>query len=350
MRQVRLTLVVLAVAATWSLFTPGVWAADEAEALIKQGIEARKTGDHEAALRLFQRSYEMNQGGRALAQMGFAEQALGRWVGAERHLNEALVLFPTDPWIKKNGKVLETALNVIRDHIGSVEIVVAGAESSKPDADLTVDAQAIDRSLWRTTALRLAQGQAVLRIDAPGYESQTRNIAVTAERTLHEVFTLKPQAGRPPRVATEPGPATAASPAPVAPKTADISVAPEPAANPTAVVAPEPRASSIPGRRIAAVITGGAGLVAVAGGIYFGLKVKSDSDDVTKALQFPKATEDSALRAQTLELVFLGAGVAAIVAGSVLYLWPDAGASERRARLTPVLTPGFAGAVLRLPL
>jgi hypothetical protein len=346
MRLVRLTLIVLAVAATWSLFAAGVWAADEAEALIKQGIEARKTGDHEAALRLFQRSYEMNQGGRALAQMGFAEQALGRWVGAERHLNEALVLFPTDPWIKKNGKVLETALNVIRDHIGSVEIVVAGDEGSKPDADLTVDDQAIDRSLWRATALRLAQGQAVLRIDAPRYESQTRNIAVTAERTLHEVFTLKSQAGNPPRVATERGPATTAV---VAPKTADISVTPEPAANPT-VVAPGSRPSSIPGRRIAAGIMGAAGLVAVAGGIYFGLKVKSDSDDVTKALQFPKATEDSALRAQTLELVFLGAGVAAIVAGSVLYLWPDAGAPERRARLTPVLTPGFAGAVLRLSL
>src|SRR5262245_7061850 len=62
----------------------------EVEALIKSGVSLREQGKDEAALREFQRAHELSRAPRALAQIALAEQALGRWIDAEAHLEEAL--------------------------------------------------------------------------------------------------------------------------------------------------------------------------------------------------------------------------------------------------------------------
>jgi hypothetical protein len=65
-------------------------AAPDDEALIKQGLERRKRGDDEGALRLFEEAARLSRTGRAMAQIALAEQALGRWADAEVHMVEAL--------------------------------------------------------------------------------------------------------------------------------------------------------------------------------------------------------------------------------------------------------------------
>src|SRR5262245_18190771 len=50
------------------------------EDAMRRGTEFRRQGEDEKALRVFTKIYQETQSPRALAQMGLAEQALGRWV------------------------------------------------------------------------------------------------------------------------------------------------------------------------------------------------------------------------------------------------------------------------------
>src|SRR5438045_3141318 len=113
-RPVRPTLALAALlaAAVALLGVPGRAAAEtahDAEAAIRRGVELRKKGDDEGALREFKRAYEIAPKPRAAAQMGMAEQSLGRWPDAESHLAEA-VSSKGDPWVEKNRSVLEQSL------------------------------------------------------------------------------------------------------------------------------------------------------------------------------------------------------------------------------------------------
>jgi len=72
---------------------------DEAEALIRKGVEQRRRGNHTEALELFERASSITPSARALAQRGLAESSLRRWVEAERHLSEALDRHDS-PWIE----------------------------------------------------------------------------------------------------------------------------------------------------------------------------------------------------------------------------------------------------------
>lgn len=60
------------------------------EALERQGVAERTAHRDGAALALFQQAYELCHGARALARIGLAEKALGRWREAEEHLAAAL--------------------------------------------------------------------------------------------------------------------------------------------------------------------------------------------------------------------------------------------------------------------
>src|SRR5206468_11272741 len=87
--------------------------APDEDALIRRGLALRKRGNDEASLPVFQRAYDLSHSARAAAQLGFAEQALGVWPDAERHVSEALRA-DRDPWIVKNRAVIGLALQTIR--------------------------------------------------------------------------------------------------------------------------------------------------------------------------------------------------------------------------------------------
>src|SRR5260370_22221284 len=96
--------------------------ADDADDLIHKGIELRKQGKDQDALEAFRRANALSPTLRAQAQLGFAEQALGRWVDAYEHI-EAALRGAGDPWIAKNRPVLEASLLTIRKHVGELEIL-----------------------------------------------------------------------------------------------------------------------------------------------------------------------------------------------------------------------------------
>lgn len=77
--------------------------------------------------------------------------------------------------------------------------------------------------------------------------------------------------------------------------------------------------------RIAGLAVGGAGALALVGGIVMGARAKSLSDEVSSDARkqpvgtFDRSKYDSGKRAETLEWVGYGVGAAALLGGAVLY-------------------------------
>ncbi|MBK6534399.1 MAG: hypothetical protein IPF99_33995 [Deltaproteobacteria bacterium] len=101
----------------------------EVNALVHQGVELRRERRDREALEVFLRAWEVSHAPRVMAQIGFAELALGRWVDAEAHLVEAHSA-ATDPWITEHRELLEEAMREVGRHMGSLDVRgnVAGAE------------------------------------------------------------------------------------------------------------------------------------------------------------------------------------------------------------------------------
>jgi hypothetical protein len=104
--------------------------------------------------------------------------------------------------------------------------------------------------------------------------------------------------------------------------------------------------------RIAGLITGGVGVLAVAGGVVMGLRARSLSNEVTddaNAGMFSQSKFDSGEHAQTWELVGYGVGAAALITGGLLYYFGSYPDDHEGA--TPAVGVAFdrraAGATLR---
>ncbi len=144
---------------------------EDAESLIKDGIELRRAGDDQAAHKLFVRAYQLARTPRGAAQLGLCEQALSRWVDAETHLSEAL-RGGRDPWIKKNRVVLDGSMETVKSHLGRVAITGRPAGAS-----VEVDGRAVG-ALPLTAAVRVAAGEVNVRVASDGHEVGRRVVAV----------------------------------------------------------------------------------------------------------------------------------------------------------------------------
>lgn len=104
-------------------------AESEEDTAIREGVTLRRAGRDADAVAVFERAFARWRSARSAGQLGLCEQALGRWVIAERHVREALAS-ETDPWVQRNRATLEGALRVAEQHLATVEIVggVDGAE------------------------------------------------------------------------------------------------------------------------------------------------------------------------------------------------------------------------------
>lgn len=154
--------------------------------LIAEGLELRRGGRDVEALRRFERAYELSGAPRALAQIAVAEQALGRWLDAERHLVDAMAA--EDPWIAERRPVLEEALAAIRAHLASVEVSasVAGATLLLNGADLG--------ALPLATPARVVAGTLELEVRAGDHHTLRRSIDARGGQLVREHFELSPRA------------------------------------------------------------------------------------------------------------------------------------------------------------
>jgi PEGA domain len=155
--------------------------ASDPDQLIREGVDLRRRGDDAAALKLFQRAFQMAPSPRATAQMGLAEQALGQWVSAHEHLRAALDA-ATDTWVVKSQAILREALNHVGDHVGQIEILggSVGAEvriNGSPRGKLPLP-----------RAIMAPSGTATIDLSVPGFVAAQRTIVVRARTTIRETF------------------------------------------------------------------------------------------------------------------------------------------------------------------
>jgi hypothetical protein len=155
------------------------------DAWINEGIRLRAERRDEEALARFQRAWDLSHSPEALAQMALAEQALGRWVEAERDLLAALGV-QDHPWITRNRPHLDASVAEIRRHLGSIEVRCA-----TPGARVRIDARE-EVPLPLAGPLRVEVGTVRVEVMAEGYVTARRELEVRPGDDLLETFRLVP--------------------------------------------------------------------------------------------------------------------------------------------------------------
>jgi hypothetical protein len=200
------------------------WAADQVEDLMKRGTELRRSGRDVEALAEFQKALQLRASPRAAAQVALAEQALGLWVEANSHLEQALA-GGTDPWIKKNRGTLETARATIQAHLCRVEFWGAPAGT-----EILVDGKRV--GTLPNVQTWAAPGEISFEARQPGFTAFRRTMKTPEGGVLREHVQLRPSpAEATPQNLSSVSPAT---PLPVATAPLPAAVAP---AEPTTLVA-----------------------------------------------------------------------------------------------------------------
>lgn len=258
--QGALWLAMLAGLAVLAAMSP-VAAATDADALVKEGVALRRAGDDLAALKKFEQANGIEQSPRTLSQMGLAEQALGRWGAADRHLRAALA-GPSDAWIGKNRKSIEEALKTVEQHVGQLDVVGSPAGS-----EVRVDGELVGK-LPLPRPVPATAGSVAVEVRAAGHLPIIRSAQVVVGGVTRESFNLQPVALAAPApgaanipVAGTGRPAEPSTPSPIRPpeeRPDDRSGSTEGEAGPTAMA---------PGH-IAALVAGGLAVGALGFGIY----------------------------------------------------------------------------------
>jgi hypothetical protein len=302
-----------------ALAAPATGAAQQADApaLLREGFAARRAQRDADALRSFSAAWALDRSPSTLAQVALAEQALGRWVDAERHLAECLAA--DDPWIARHAPALRAALAVMRGHLATLAL-----DGRPAGATVLIDGRPVG-ALPLPAPLRVTAGTVVLQVSAPGHHPVERRIAVEAHATLREEVTLVPSA---PVVEAAPTPTPPTPTPPALPPPAVLVTAP-PAA-PRRAVAPWVLAAS------GGVLLGGAAVLsALRADAVDSLRARCGGadDPATPAVECaPDASardlHDRAGLYRDLSIAALAVGGAAAVAGVI---WIFAAPAQRRA-------------------
>lgn len=267
-------------------------ATETVEELVQRGLAHRRSHENEKALEVFEQAHAQSPSPRVRAQIGFAKQALGRWVEAEADLVAAIAT-GADPWIEKNRAVLDAALAEIRTHLGSLTVDV-----SPEGAEIVIDGATIGNAPLAAPA-RLVVGRHVILVRAPGRVAEHRDVEIAPATTTVARFALQPI------VATgTPSPAAASK-----------------------TVRAQPDAARPSSRTLAIGLVATGGLF-VATGAYFGLRtlsLKDQRDQRCDGLLCDETGVDLDRRARTSGWLSTGAFAAGVVAGSIgIFLWTRA--------------------------
>lgn len=153
----------------------------DADELIREGVALRRQRNDSAALEKFQQAFDADHSPRALAQMGLAEHALGRWVPAYDHLNQALGA-KNDAWIVKNRATIKVALGQVAEHVGQIEIL--GATTG---AEVRINGVR-QGTLPLKGPLTMTTGTVTIDLSAPGFVPVQRLAVVRGGQTSRESF------------------------------------------------------------------------------------------------------------------------------------------------------------------
>jgi hypothetical protein len=181
--------------------SPARAAGEDATSLLKRGVDLRREHKDEDALAAFKEAARLSPSPVARAQIALAEQALGRWLDAERDLAKVLA-DPDDPWIAKNHDALEEARGMIDEHCAWLTV-----DANVERAEITLD----DRTLARGREERVVAGSTILVVQSSGYVPVVRHVDLAPRSHTRLAMILAPLVATP-----LPSPATLAAPRAVA--------------------------------------------------------------------------------------------------------------------------------------
>jgi hypothetical protein len=292
-------------------------AAEQSEALIRQGVQLRAQDKTAEALEIFEKAYRIAPSPRAAGQLGLCELELGKYVAAERHLTEALAI-PEHPWIAKNKATLKRQLDTAAANIGELSLAVSPAQ-----AEVSLGGKPVERAAL-SAPIRLAKGSVDLEIREAGYQPVSETITILGGKREQRTFVLVPEAPVP--VAAEP-----------------TSQAPLAGAIEAGTTQPAGPASGTAGRaRIAAWVTGGVAVAALVLGTAEAFNAASKRDafndhtgtmngvafeDCGTAALNPacKSIKDAHDQALTLSIVGFAAAGALAATSAVLFTLSSSG-------------------------
>lgn len=157
-----------------------------AEALIKEGLRLRRAGRDLEALDRLQRAYTLEPSPRAAAQVGLCLQAVGRWSDADQKLGEALSS-PEDAWIQKNKDVLRESIEIVKTHVGRVEIT-----GSPEGTQVLIGGKPVGR-LPLPMPVALDEGPVDIEGKADGFAPVLRSVTVFGGQYQKVVLRLNPE-------------------------------------------------------------------------------------------------------------------------------------------------------------
>ena len=169
----------MALVATTSSFAR----ADEVDDWVEQGIALRRSRKDGEALEYFRRAYQARATPRTRAQMALAEQAIGRSLEAETHLSEALKS-QGDTWIDRNRDKLNEGLEMIRDHLGWLQV------ESQAGAELWVNEAPV--GTLPHDKIRVRAAAIAVEVRAPEFETWRSSVDVKPRETVRIVVPLTP--------------------------------------------------------------------------------------------------------------------------------------------------------------
>ena len=325
----------VAMSVAWTPPARAATDAEQAESLIREGVNLRAKDSAALALPLFEKAYQISRTGRTAAQLGLCELELGYCVEADRYLTEALAA--DHPWIAKNKAALKKPLETARANIGELVLVVSPA-----NADVSLNNKPLDRSALGAP-IRLGKGLVDLEVWATGYVTARETVILSGGKREQRTITLV-------REAVASGGST------VTPTLGAGAPPPETSAAVTLTASSAP-AEGRKSARTAAWITGGAAAAALVFGTVEAIGAAGKSSDFndhtstaggvtyhdcgTNNLSAAcKALKDDYDQSVTLSIVgFVGAGVLA-AASTVLFMYSSADHGERA---------GAVGAVACVP-
>jgi hypothetical protein len=208
--SVRIFVAVIGLAG--ALSAAGVARADDekqVDAIIKKAVELRRQGKDRDALSELQRAATIANPPKLSAQTGLAEQALGLWIPADKHLREALDQ-TADPWIKKNRRTLEESLSAVGGHLGSLDVW-----GDPQGAEVLIDGERAGY-LPLTSAIKVPAETIDLVVRAGGFVSAKRKLEISPGASVREHVVLRPVDVTPvaPPAASTAVPAVAVTPTP----------------------------------------------------------------------------------------------------------------------------------------
>jgi len=314
--------------------------AEDPEALIREGVKLRRQDQDARAEGYFKRAYSLAQTPRTAAQLGLVELALGEFLEAELRLDEALGA--RDAWVNEHRKALESGRATARQHLLRVELAAVPSGATYAVTGGSPISVPPDGVVWLppgTSVLHLAApGRRAADVHADGREGEVRRITVDLPRDepVKAVKVAVP-AAPPPREPTAAGDVTASH--------AKVPAAPKQSASQEGETAPGR------GLRIGGIVIAAVGVAAGVAGAVLYLQGSSRLDEYRSAVnsngQLPWNPRDESWKTfrQAGVACFI-AGGAAVAGGAALYV---AGAARDGAegKVSFVGGPGFGVVTLR---